>query len=158
MIERKLAWMHYCAYLLWLELMHICLQFIELLLKSAQLCALAINTGIQRITAKEIISRLKVTIDKDKTSLQRSRSSASKNYCKGKNDGNSSFTFKLSKMKQLCKEQIQLIKRINLIERNITVEISVLGIGKDETYLQRTDTIDNWWHSHLRRRKRVINA
>ena len=124
--------------------MHICLQFIELLLKSAQLCALAINTGVQRITEKEIISQLKVTIGKDETSVQRSDSSDSKNHCKGKNDGNGSFTFKLSKMKHLCKEQIQLIQRITVIERNITLEISVLGICKDETYLQRTDTIDNW--------------
>ena len=92
--------------------MDICLQFIELLLKSAQLCALAINIGIQRITAKEIISRLKLTIGKYETSLQRSDSSDSKNHCIGKNNGNNRFSFEMSKMKHLCKEQIQLIQRI----------------------------------------------
>ena len=76
-------------------------------MKLAQLCALVINTGIQRITATEIISRLKVTIGKYETSLQRSDSSYSKNHCIGKNDGNNSFSFELSKVKHLCQEKIQ---------------------------------------------------
>lgn len=101
--------------------MHICLQFIEFLLKSVQLCPLAINTGIQKFTAKEIISRLKIAIGNDENSLQRSGSTDSKNHCKWKNDGNNSFSFELSKMKLLCKGH----------------------------------KIDNWWHFHSRKKKRV---
>ena len=89
--------------------MHISLQFIEFLLKSVQLCALAINTGIQKFTAKEITSRLKIAIGNDENSLQRSDSTDSKNHCKRKKHGNNSFSFELSKMKLLRRGQIKLI-------------------------------------------------